>query len=106
MMKHNILSFQCPHDVACPRYTANDGTPCNFEVLYTPLNIIEPQPTKTELYSYIVLKKGPRPENEPDVNWPRVVRPTMVRTQHAICKLCTSRGQLEHVVFSKCRHSK
>lgn len=101
-----LLGGQCPHSEACPRYSLDDGTPCNFDTAYTPLNLCEPEPMRHELYSYIIIKKGPRSTADPDINWPRVVRPTIVRTQHAICKLCTDRGKLENVIITKGRHSK
>lgn len=52
--------FQCPHDLVCPRLSA-DNTPCNFEVGYTSSSLIGNETTQTERYSYVVLKKGKKP---------------------------------------------
>uniref|UniRef100_A0A1B0C547 Methyltransferase-like protein 17, mitochondrial n=1 Tax=Glossina palpalis gambiensis TaxID=67801 RepID=A0A1B0C547_9MUSC len=95
----------CPHDKICPRFSnLNDRTPCNFETLYE-----EPQHCKISqaygvaCYSYIILKKGlPQEAN----SWPRIVRPTLVRSRHAICRMCTSEGKLQEVIFTKSKHGR
>lgn len=52
-----IVATQCPHDLACPRLKT-DNTPCNFAVLYHPLQFLGGQEHKSEFYSYVILKKG------------------------------------------------
>ncbi|XP_054012169.1 methyltransferase-like protein 17, mitochondrial [Hylaeus anthracinus] len=93
----------CPHDLACPRYT-NDNTPCNFEVSYQTLRIATSSKYLKERYSYVVLKKGERSED--DYQWPRIVRPTMKRSKHVICRLCTSSGKLEEQIFTTWKNGK
>lgn len=91
--------------MACPRQVAQDGTPCNFITSYMPLPLdgrVEKVQQK-EMYSYVVLKKGPNTDND---KWPRIVRPTLHRTQHVICRMCTKNGQLEEVIFTKAKHGK
>ncbi|XP_053971292.1 methyltransferase-like protein 17, mitochondrial [Hylaeus volcanicus] len=93
----------CPHDLACPRYTSDD-TPCNFEISYQSLRIATPSKYLKERYSYVVLKKGERSED--DYQWPRIVRPTMKRSKHVICRLCTSSGKLEEQIFTTWKNGK
>ncbi|XP_018566873.1 methyltransferase-like protein 17, mitochondrial [Anoplophora glabripennis] len=94
----------CPHDETCPRFLLDDGTPCNFEVRYFTLPVGQISQSKTELYSYVVLKKGMRGEN--DLRWPRIVRPTLVRSKHTICRVCTAKGNLSEVIFTASKHGK
>ncbi|XP_044730622.1 methyltransferase-like protein 17, mitochondrial [Chrysoperla carnea] len=93
----------CPHDKPCPRFL-NDNTPCNFEVSYRTLPLLGSSEYHRERYSYVVLQKSPRNEN--DVSWPRIVRPTLVKSKHTICRLCTSKGTLEEVIFTASKHGK
>ncbi|OWR45826.1 RSM22 protein [Danaus plexippus plexippus] len=65
-----------------------------------------PFPSKSEvmaeLFSYVILRKGARPSNDP--GWPRVVRAPIVRSGHTICRMCTAQGELEEVIFSKAKY--
>lgn len=88
----------------CPRTLKNDGTPCNFSVKYRSLGIRQSKQESRIQFSYVVFKKGSRSDDK-TINWPRLIRPTQVRTRHTRCKLCTSRGQLEEIVFTKAKHS-
>ncbi|XP_023013707.2 ribosome assembly protein METTL17, mitochondrial [Leptinotarsa decemlineata] len=94
----------CPHDDTCPRFVLDDGTPCNFEVTYFSLPVGASSESRKELYSYVVLKKG-RPE-EINQRWPRLVRPTLVRSKHSICRMCSARGKLGEVIFTASKHGK
>lgn len=91
----------CPNDNVCPRYLEHK-TPCNYLMKYESL----PFPSKTEifaeLFSYVVLRKGDRPNDDPQ--WPRIVRAPIVRSGHTICRLCTSKGELEEVIFAKSKY--
>ncbi|GLH09033.1 Uncharacterized protein GBIM_14183 [Gryllus bimaculatus] len=92
----------CPHDKPCPRF-AEDYTPCNFEVPYT--NPFYPSTgILREKFSYVVLKKGFRPED--DLQWPRLVRPVLPRARHVVCRMCTSAGRLEEIIFTAAKHGK
>ncbi|KYN27309.1 hypothetical protein ALC57_03653 [Trachymyrmex cornetzi] len=93
----------CPHDLKCPRF-ATDDTPCNLSVLYHPLQFLGGQQHKSELYSYVVLKKSKRPEN--DEQWPRIVRDILKRSNHTICRMCTNSGKLKEEIFTKYKHGK
>lgn len=44
-----------------------------------------------------------RTEND---NWPRLVRPTMLRSKHVRCRICTSNGKLNEVVFTASKNGK
>lgn len=94
----------CPHEVACPRITVNDGTPCNFQVSYNTFPFIGSSISKREMYSYIVLKKGKRDiESE---TWPRIVRPVLVRSRHTVCRFCTKNGDLQEVIFTSAKNGR
>jgi ribosomal protein RSM22 (predicted rRNA methylase) len=104
-VKNNEEAFifsPCPHESECPRFTLNDGTPCNFEVRFHSLPFTRPIQIHSHLYSYLVIKKG-TPNAECD-RWPRLVRPTLVRSKHTICRLCTQQGKLQEVIFTQAKH--
>ncbi|XP_029663982.1 methyltransferase-like protein 17, mitochondrial isoform X2 [Formica exsecta] len=92
----------CPHDLKCPRLI--DNTPCNFSVLYHPLQFLGSKGHKSQLYSYVVLKKDKRPEN--DEQWPKIVRPVLKRSNHVICRMCLANGELKEDIFTKYKHGK
>lgn len=91
--------------MACPRMLSNDGTPCNFHARFRSLGIGQVKSEHKILFSYVIFKKGSRIDDK-TIDWPRLVRPTQVRTRHTRCRMCTSRGQLEEIVFTKAKHSK
>lgn len=94
----------CPHDNVCPRYRLDDGTPCNFLVRYFELPFVNKEKCKEELYSYVILKKGKRPTD--DLQWPRIVKPVLVRSKHSICRICTADGNLDELIFTAYRNGK
>lgn len=105
--KNNEEAFifsPCPHESECPRVKLDDGTPCNFDVSYFSLPFSGPQKVQNHLYSYIVFKKG-TPNTTSD-RWPRVVRPTLVRSRHAICRMCFSDGEIKEAIFTKAKSDK
>lgn len=83
----------------------DDGTPCNFVAGYRSIDIGQTRQDKKMLFSYVVFKKGSR-DDDKTINWPRLVRPTQVRTRHTRCKFCTHRGKLEELIVTKGKHSK
>ncbi|CAD1480449.1 unnamed protein product, partial [Heterotrigona itama] len=95
--------FRCPHDKTCPIHIQNDR-PCNFEIAYLTLFISEKSKYKRENYSYVVFKKGKRPED--DLKWPRIVRDVLKRSRHCICRMCTSSGKLEEQIFTTWKSGK
>lgn len=94
----------CPHESECPRVKLDDGTPCNFEVSYNSLPFSGVHKVHNHHYSYLVFKKGP--PNETSDRWPRVVRPTQVRTRHSICRMCCSDGNIKDAIFTKAKNAK
>ncbi|XP_053597776.1 methyltransferase-like protein 17, mitochondrial [Microplitis demolitor] len=94
----------CPHELKCPRIEDGTNTPCNFEVRFFPMSYNRRDHIFSERYSYIVFKKGSsRGDNE---KWPRIVRETIVHSGHAICRMCTSEGKLQEIIFSKSKHDR
>lgn len=113
-------NLQCPHALTCPRHAnAGDRTPCNFLAAYKPLPYgisggaaTAAAEVRYEPYSYVVLeKRSSAAAVEPgaeDVTaaWPRLVRPTLVRSKHSVCRMCTANGRLAEIVFTQSRHGK
>ncbi|KAL5279577.1 METTL17 family protein [Megaselia abdita] len=95
----------CPHDNKCPRTAKmTDKLPCNFQIFYQPLGIGEKVTEhKGVRYSYLVLKKGIVANEE---RWPRLVEPTLVRSKHTICRMCTAKGNLQEIIFTQSKHGK
>lgn len=89
---------------------ANDGTPCNFISAYKPLPATGKHDQKYELYSYVVIERlqsdAVIDDNKNNPKWPRLVRPTLVRTRHAICRMCTNKGELNEIIFTQAKHGK
>lgn len=98
--------FQCPHDLKCPRLAdLNDKTPCNFQTQYEPVALGgKSHGKKYAKYSYVILKKGNNRSS--DQKWPRLVRPTLIRSKHVICRMCTEKGVLQEVIFTKSKYGK
>ncbi|KAG5682987.1 hypothetical protein PVAND_012301 [Polypedilum vanderplanki] len=94
----------CPHESECPRFTLNDGTPCNFEVRYNTLPFSGTQKILSHLYSYLVIKKGKSEANSD--KWPRIVRPTIVRSKHTMCHLCTKEGEIQNIIITESKHGR
>lgn len=90
----------CPNDNVCPRYMEHQ-TPCNFLMKYESLPYVSKTAIFAELFSYVILKKGSRPKDDPQ--WPRIVRAPIVRSGHTICRLCTAQGELKETIFSKAK---
>ncbi|EAT44846.1 AAEL003822-PA [Aedes aegypti] len=101
-VEYHIFS-PCPHHQQCPRMKLDDGTPCNFEVTYNPLPLGKSSEASKFLYSYVVFKKGtPTAQSR----HPRLVRPTLVRSKHSICRMCTDGGKLQEIIFTASKHGK
>ncbi|XP_039287269.1 methyltransferase-like protein 17, mitochondrial [Nilaparvata lugens] len=97
----NDLIFQCPHDLHCPRL-APDQSPCNLEVVYFSLPLgVRGETIKKEKFSYVILKKGAKPDE--DHKWPRIVSRNLKVSRQSICRVCTSEGKLQEVIFTKAK---
>lgn len=94
----------CPHDLTCPRMKENSQTPCNFPVPYTNLKKFYKASQSRELISFVILKKGARSAN--DAQWPRIVRESLQRHNHSICRLCTGSGDLKEIILTASKHGK
>lgn len=91
----------CPNDSVCPRYLDHQ-TPCNFLMKYESLGYHSKSEVLADLYTYVILRKGDRPNDDPQ--WPRIVRAPIVRSGHTICRMCTAQGELKEIIFSKGKH--
>ncbi|XP_026749253.1 methyltransferase-like protein 17, mitochondrial [Galleria mellonella] len=100
--QNNGYAFSpCPNDNVCPRYLEHK-TPCNFIMKFETLPISGKSEVMADLFSYVILRKGVRPSDDPQ--WPRIVRAPIVRSGHTICRLCTAQGELKEVIFSKSKY--
>ncbi|XP_053679662.1 methyltransferase-like protein 17, mitochondrial [Anopheles nili] len=96
------LFAPCPHSLACPRIVKDDGTPCNFEATYTRnFPVSDGQPYGSIHYSYLVYRKNPTDSMQ---GYPRLVRPTAVRSKHCVCHVCSADGKLRDVTFTTSKH--
>lgn len=100
---HGFTFSPCPHDTWCPRYM-KDHKPCNFYIGYKRLYPFFTDSTESEVFSYVVLKKGERSGKAEQ--WPRLVKEPLRRGGHIICRLCTSDGQLAESVLTKAKNPK
>ncbi|UYV61193.1 hypothetical protein LAZ67_1003770 [Cordylochernes scorpioides] len=90
----------CTHNLNCPRQNEVPHTPCNFIVQYFSLLPKMQSPVKNEIFSYVILKKGPRDLSSRSYHWPRMVRNTLRRHHHVKCNMCTSEGKLRQVTIT------
>lgn len=105
LIQWKYFRTQCPHHEPCPRFMSDEKIPCSFLSRYKPLRVGEPREEDRELYTYLVIKKGSRNDDE-TIDWPRIMEPPMRRSKHTICRMCTHRGKLEEVIFTSRKHSK
>lgn len=85
--------------------SAEDRTPCNFQINFVPTHLNKTNSKiATARYSYVVLKKGLPEDNTR--SWPRVVRPILTRSKHAICRMCTADGKLQEIIFTQSKHGR
>ncbi|XP_058059774.1 methyltransferase-like protein 17, mitochondrial [Anopheles bellator] len=96
------LFAPCPHSSPCPRIAQNDGTPCNFEATYKH-SFVPPSGKQfgTIRYSYLVYTRNPPNSAQ---RFPRLVRPTAVRSKHCVCHTCSADGALRDATFTKSKH--
>ncbi|XP_005102066.1 methyltransferase-like protein 17, mitochondrial [Aplysia californica] len=96
----------CPHDKPCPKLR-EQKMPCLTECVHKEVDIksskLSEKPKKNARYSYVILKKGVREEEE--FGWPRVLRQIKAK-RHTHCHLCLPCGQLQHVVITKGKFDK
>ncbi|KAI1286951.1 Methyltransferase-like protein 17, mitochondrial [Halotydeus destructor] len=93
----------CPHTLACPRLFTGGPVLCNFQIPYAPLDIGQRPVITKERFSYIVMRKGPRPARD-SVTWPRIVQPVLSKSKHIICRTCCPDGSIKSVTFTKGKH--
>ncbi|XP_006821201.1 ribosome assembly protein METTL17, mitochondrial-like, partial [Saccoglossus kowalevskii] len=95
----------CSHDLPCPRLNDGTDTPCNYLQEYHPLKLSQmPKQVQKENFSYVVLRKGQRSKgcNE----WPRLIRPVLVKSKHIHCHMCCHDGRIHHTVLTASKHGK
>jgi ribosomal protein RSM22 (predicted rRNA methylase) len=93
----------CPHESPCPRIELNDGTPCNFPIAFNTLGFSGNKERRLQTFSYLVVKKGKPTEED---RWPRIVRETLPRHKHVVCRMCTQNGKIEEGIFTASKQGK
>lgn len=90
----------CTHSLPCQRLHADfSAYPCSFPVKYPTFGTYH---VERCTYSYVVLSKV-RPTIDPVS---RVIENVLTRHKHVVCRMCTSKGQVEEKVFTKKKHDK
>lgn len=100
-MEAHIFS-PCPHDLDCPKLNRAGHNPCHFQITYN--SYPQKEQPKKELFTYVVISKEPRKSD--DKQWPRIVRPVLCKSRHVICRMCTSSGTLQEIIFSPAKHGR
>ncbi|KAI9101146.1 mitochondrial small ribosomal subunit Rsm22-domain-containing protein [Phlyctochytrium arcticum] len=106
---HTLLP--CPHDHPCPFPTQSRTSWCHFSqrvqrdktMREVKQNGKTARPEEDVKYSYLVLRKGPRPTStllqgsnaertlaEQAMDWPRLIAPPMKRDGHILLDVCTA----------------
>ena len=97
-----IPSFQCPHEMVCPRQM-EQKQPCYFEVRYRnfPYKRLPNRLNDkvfTGRFSYLVAKKC---QSDKQSQKPRVIEQPLKRHNHVVCRLCTQNGRLDEIIGVK-----
>uniref|UniRef100_A0A023F790 Putative mitochondrial/ ribosome small subunit component n=1 Tax=Triatoma infestans TaxID=30076 RepID=A0A023F790_TRIIF len=100
-MEAHIFS-PCPHDMDCPKLNMAGHNPCHFQIAYN--SYPQKKQPKKELFSYVVFSKELRKSD--DKQWPRIVRPVLCKSRHVICRMCTSSGTLQEIIFTPTKHGR
>lgn len=95
----------CPHHYACPRQFTGGPVLCNFQVPYDALDIGDGTKIIKERFSYIVIKRGKKPDSD-HPPWPRVVQPVIKQKGHTVCRLCCPDGTIKSVNITAGRNGK
>ncbi|KAH1182097.1 methyltransferase-like protein 17, mitochondrial isoform X1 [Mauremys mutica] len=93
----------CPHHLPCPRLNPERPLPCNYLQAYQPLPFRWNPELKEELFSFLILRRGPGASEEP---WPRITQAVLGRARHVHCHLCCADGSLQHTVITARRHGR
>ncbi|XP_063983091.1 methyltransferase-like protein 17, mitochondrial [Diachasmimorpha longicaudata] len=104
-VSQSYIFSPCPHESKCPKIMVDNGTPCNFQASYIAFSLKNAKFSRKECYSYIVFRKGGKCD-EKEKKWPRLVQPTLVRSRHSICHMCTPSGKLMEVYFTAGKHER
>ncbi|XP_020897831.1 methyltransferase-like protein 17, mitochondrial [Exaiptasia diaphana] len=92
--------FKCYTNVVTKKYMM--GKSCGV-LFHTRRTSLKKWGFVTERFSYLVLRKGTR--NEEDKPWPRILEHVKLRGRHVICKLCSSNGDIEQKILTKKKDS-
>ncbi|XP_005284273.2 methyltransferase-like protein 17, mitochondrial isoform X1 [Chrysemys picta bellii] len=93
----------CPHHLPCPRLNPERPLPCNYLQAYHPLPFHWNPALKEELFSFLILRRGPGEGEEP---WPRITQAVLGCARHVHCHLCCADGSLQHAVITARRHGR
>ncbi|ORX45916.1 Rsm22-domain-containing protein [Hesseltinella vesiculosa] len=106
----------CPHDRPCPLLFSEFARPrkfwCHFSQRVQRPNFLmktkhSKNNTEDSKYSYVILRKGPRPMQQEDnmetqaYTWPRLIQPPLKKNKHVVMDTCASNGAIQRMVIAK-----
>lgn len=77
---------------------------CDFEVKYILPSEMKITKVIKTTYSYVVIGKGTKPDNISQ--WPRLISKPKRGSKHIFCHLCSNKGNLKNIAFTKGKSSK
>lgn len=96
----------CPHELTCPKLSQKLTVPCNFHQRYHSLSLPGHNDHQTEKFSYVILTRDCVTSSKPGLDWARIIAPVQPRTRHVHCRVCSSDGQLQHLVVTARKHGR
>uniref|UniRef100_A0A8C8SZS8 Ribosome assembly protein METTL17, mitochondrial n=1 Tax=Pelusios castaneus TaxID=367368 RepID=A0A8C8SZS8_9SAUR len=93
----------CPHHLPCQRLNPKRPLPCNYLQTYHSLPFRWNPPMKEEIFSFLILHRGPVAGVEP---WPRITQAVLGRPRHVHCHLCCADGSLQHAIITPSQHGR
>ncbi|KAG0169562.1 37S ribosomal protein S22 [Apophysomyces sp. BC1034] len=105
----------CPHDHPCPLLFSPEAKPdrlwCHFsQRVQRPSFLMKTKHSKLNLedskYSYVVLRRGRRPEETDSIqnqaySWPRLVSPPLKNKGHVVMDVCAQSGEIQRMIIPK-----
>ncbi|KAI9475794.1 MAG: mitochondrial small ribosomal subunit Rsm22-domain-containing protein [Benjaminiella poitrasii] len=105
----------CPHDRPCPLLFSPEAKPDNFwchfsQRVQRPPYLMKTKHSKLNTedakYSYVVLRKGPRPNKDQTMEseayrWPRLIQPPLKKNGHVVMDVCSKEGEIQRTVIPK-----
>ncbi|CAO3672986.1 unnamed protein product [Rhizopus stolonifer] len=112
--KEGHVVAPCSHDKPCPMLFSPEAKPnslwCHYsQRVQRPPFLMKTKHSKMNTedskYSYVVLRKGPRPDPKTmeteAYNWARLVQPPLKKNKHVVMDTCSKEGEIQRIVIPK-----